>query len=166
MIGGAFVSSYLNFLFIIPLILMITGMVISDRAAKRMGVKENNKLWTGVLSAVGVLIMALSICEILMPSYKVYDLISVNHNNSPVSENQELLIAEYRTGTILSPAPAKKPGYIFLDVYGKYGIFAVRKLSASNNNGTFEIKRRNDSINDFILVIRSLGREETFPFSY
>ena len=166
-LGGTFVSSYLSFLFIIPLLLMITGMIISDKAAKRMDVKENNKLWTGVLSAVGILLIVLSICEILMPSYKVYNLISVNHNNNPsINEGQEFLVAEYRTGTILSPAPSEKPGHIFLDVYSNYGIIAVKKQSAANNNGTFDIKSKGNGGNDYLLIVRSLGREESFPFSY
>ena len=145
-LGGTFVSSYLSFLFIIPLLLMITGMIISDKAAKRMDVKENNKLWTGVLSAVGILLIVLSICEILMPSYKVYNLISVNHNNNP--------------------SMSEKPGYIFLDVYSNYGIIAVKKQSAANNNGTFDIKSKGNGGNDYLLIVRSLGREESFPFSY
>ena len=166
--GNTFISNYLNFTFIIPLILMIIGLVISDKAAKRMDVKEHNKLWTGILAAAGVFIIALSICEILMPSYKVYDLSVMTSENSPgsVREGQELIIAEYRTGKILAPAPVTKPGYVFVDVYGKYGIFAFRKQTVTNNNGSYSIEKKGDQGSDYLITVRSLGREETFPFSY
>lgn len=167
-IGGTFFTSYLYFLFIVPLIMMIIGMSISDKAAKRLEVKENNKIWMGVIAAVGILVIALSVCEILMPSYKVYDLktLTSENTNGIVRSGQEVLAAEYRTGTILSPAPVKKPGYIFVDVYCKYGIFAVKKQTASNNNGSYGIQQRDNSDNGYILYVKSLGREESFPFDY
>ncbi len=167
-IGDTFVTSYLYFLFVVPLIMMVIGMSISDKAAKRLEVKENNKIWMGVIAAVGILVIALSVCEILMPSYKVYDLktLTSENTNGIVRSGQEILTAEYRTGTILSPAPVKKPGYIFVDVYCKYGIFAARKQTASNNNGSYGIKQRDNSDNGYVLCVKSLGREESFPFDY
>lgn len=168
MVGGAFISNYLYILVIIPLLMMIIGIVISDKAAKQYKVKENHKLWVYVLSALGVLVIAVSVCEILMPSYHVYRLQTLDEHNSNqvVRAGQEFVIAEYRTGTILSPAPAKKPGYLFLDVYAKYGIFVVKKASAADNNGTYEVLRREKNDSEYVLMVRSLGREETFPFSY
>lgn len=159
--GDAMISNYLSILVIIPIALMIIGLVISDNAAKKYDVKEQNRIWAGVLSVAGVMIIILSVLEILMPSYHIYSMTNYNGGNEPNS-SQNFAVVEYANGTILNPAPNEKPTVRYLDVYAQYGIFAVKKVTA--RYGKYEIK--NNGGNEYILSVNSLGREESFPFTY
>ncbi len=160
-VGEVFLSTYLCILVIVPIALMIIGLIISDKASKRFGIEENNKTWIAVMSIAGVVMTALAICEMLMPGYKIYKVDTVE-NARP---GQELVAVEFTNGTIFNPAPAQMPAYHYVDVYGKYGILAVRKADAVCNGGTYKVEQGSGS-NDYTLVVSSLGREESFKFEY
>lgn len=166
-IGEMFVSVYLSLLVIVPIALMIIGMSLSQRAAQKYDIDEKNKPWIVVLSIAGVVMIALAVCEILMPSYKVYDLeiMKYREGTETMRPSQELIVTQYCSGTIFHPAPETKPGYSYIDVYAKYGIIALRKATAANNNGSFEIKP-GDASNDYVLMVSSLGHDEQFRFTY
>ncbi len=166
-IGDMFVSVYMSLLVIVPISLMIIGMSVSQKAAERYSVDEKNKPWIGVLSIAGVVMIALAVFEIIMPSYKVYDLSVLEHKegSQTVRPSQELVVTEYFSGTIFNPAPETKPGYTYIDVYAKYGIFAVRKVTAANNHGSYEISPGTAS-DDYVLTVTSVGHDEQFRFTY
>ena len=166
-VGGIFITSYLYILVAVPIALMVIGLIISDKAAKGYEVDENNKPWIALMSAAGVVMIALAVFEMVMPSYRVYDITVIDNSSSPdiVRPSQELVAAQFCSGTIFSPAPAEMPGYHYLDVYGKYGILAVKKASAVNNNGKYYISKGSGN-NDYTLKVTSLGRDEQFKITY
>ena len=155
MIGGVFCTSYFYFLAVIPLAMMITGIIISGKAAKAYDVKEKNKLWLTIFSILSVFIIALGVSDIVSPSYRIYKVKDVSIDST------ELVGVEYLRLKPFEEAPAELPDYHYVDVYRKYGIFLKKGIGAAVYNGQYKIEKSGDN---YTLSIIVLGNEEKFPF--
>ncbi len=165
-VGEVLITNYLNLIVIFPIVLMLIGMIKSDKAAGKYGVKKKNRTWIAVLSVAGAMVMVLSVYEIFMPSYHVYSIqtYSEREGTETIRPSQEIVAVEYANSTIMSPAPEKRPVLRYLDVYARYGVFAVKKVTS--RYGSYKIIPKESSNNEYLLSVTSAGREETFPFTY
>ena len=157
--GGVFFTSYLNYIYIIPCILMLVGLKISISAAKKHKKEEKkDKIWFTVLSIVTAAIILLCIVDTFHPSYHVYSIEETKADNGTV-----FTIAKSETVSFTGEVHSTMPSFYDIDVYTVNGIFAKRLVKVPTHKGPFEIKHLKG--NDYRITVAYLGIQEGFPFN-
>ena len=157
-IGGTICTGVLIFLYIIPCVMMIIGLVKSVKAAKKAGVKEKG---SGVCFIISAFLLAFVIFagtfETILPSYHVYEL-----ENVTASDGREFLAAKSETVKIFGERHGEMPSFYDIDIYDVHGIFAKRVVSCSAHTGEYKIEKTDNG--KYKLIVSFLGRNEGYPF--
>lgn len=157
-IGGSIVTSYLYFLLLIPCIMMITGLVMTNKAAKQLGKTEKGgKPMLIAIIIAAVLILGFSVAEIFHPSYHVYEI-----EKCKASDGREFMLAKSERVSITGEVHSEIPSYYDLDVYDVNGIFARKLCTKDVHKGSYNIEKTEKG---YRLNISYLGIEEGIPFS-
>ena len=157
-IGGVICSRFVIFIYLIPCILMIIGLLKSNKAAKKLETKgKGDKTCFIIISALAVFIVFGGTFEAFFPSYHVYDI-----ENAKASDGREFLAVKSETVNMFGERHEKMPGFYDIDIYNVNGIFAKKVISCPVHDGEYEIEKMDDG--RYRLVVSYLGREEGYPF--
>lgn len=156
-IGGSFVTNYLNFLLLIPCIMMIAGLAIMNKSASKLGKKEKGgkPMFIAIIIAA-VVIFGLSVADLFHPSYHVYEV-----EKCTASDGREFTVVKSERVAITAQVHSKIPSFYDIDVYDVNGIFARRLCSKDAHKGSYNIEKTEKG---YRLNISYLGMEEGIPF--
>ena len=157
-IGGAYVTNLLNFLLVLPGIMMIAGLAISHKAAVKLGKKEKGGkgMLIAMIIAIAVILGA-GILDLFHPSYHVY-----STEICKASDGREFMVAKSERVPVSGTVHNELPSYYDLDVYDVNGIFARKLCTAEAHTGTYNIEKTNKG---YRLNVKYLGMEEGIPFN-
>lgn len=158
--GTTCYSSAIVFLYIIPCLVMLTGLIISHKAAVKSGQKSGDRIGITVVAVITVLIAGLAVMEMIHPSYKIYETEELT-----LRDGQTLIIAKSDRITITDSVPDKAPTVHDIDVYKREGIFSKRLISRGMLYGNWRIEP-GDKENEYLFIIKNSGKEESIPFYY
>ncbi len=157
-IGGFICTRYIIFLYLIPDIMMIAGLMVSNKAQKRL---KTNAKGDRTCFIISVLLAAFIVFggtfEAIFPSYHVYEI-----ENVKASDGREFVAVKNETVNMFGERHDKMPTYYNIDIYDVNGIFAKRLISCPTYDGKYNIEKTNDG--KYKLNLSFLGREEGYPF--
>lgn len=157
-IGGIICTRYIIFLYLIPDIMMIAGLMVSNKAQKRLKTNAKGDKTCFIISVLlAVFIVFGGTFEAIFPSYHVYDI-----ENAKASDGREFLAVKSETVNMFGERHEKMPGFYDIDIYNVNGIFAKKVISCPVHDGEYEIEKMDDG--RYRLVVSYLGREEGYPF--
>ena len=156
-IGGMICTSYVLYLYLVPCIFLIIGLIKANTVSKKMGVKVKGDKGCLIMSIVlAVIIIVFGVLETIRPSYHVYEI-----ENISASDGREFLLAKSETVTMFGEWHDEMPSFYNIDVYNVNGVFAKKIISCSAHNGEYKIEKTDDGT--YKLVISFLGRKESYP---
>lgn len=157
-IGGVFCTSYINFAYMIPCIIMVIGLVKRVKTAQKYDTEEKgDKTWLVIMSVLLALIALLGTAELIHPSYHVYETETVT-----TSDGKNFTVAKSETVGIFEEEHEPVPPAYNLDVYDINGIFAKRLISFYVHKGSYEIAAEGNG--KYTITATYMGTEETYPF--
>lgn len=159
--GMMYVSWIMFYLYVIPCLFMLIGLVMSSVATKRCGGSGNDKVGIAFVAIGAALMIALGTVSIVSPHYRIYETEDLN-----LRDGQTLRVVKYIPTGIFEPTLKKLPGEYFVDVYRMDGMFAKKLISRQIAFSGFVIVKGTGD-NDYALEISAVdGGGEHIPFNY
>lgn len=160
-INGAYCTWMTFYLYVIPCAVMLTGLILSAKTAKKHGLNDNDGLGIAFVSIGAALMIALGTVQMIAPSYRIYETQDVS-----IRDGEPMKIVKYIPTGIFEPKLKKLPGEYCMDIYRVDGIFCRKIFSKTVSYSSYVIYPDESNSGGYIFGIASMDNEEVIPFSY
>ena len=159
LIGGMFCTNLIYFMYLIPCLMMVIGLLKQKKAAERFSTTEKGtKTFIVLMSAIFFIMLVLGTVNIFHPSYHVYTV-----EETKATDGRVFTAVRNEKISIFDTMHDKMPSYYDLDIYDVNGIFARRLLSVYTHQGKYTVDYSIEK--GYRLVTTYLGTQETHPFN-
>lgn len=160
-INGTHANFVTFYLYVIPCLAMLIGLILSAVSAKKHGLTDNDGIGIAFVVIGAVLMIGLGTVQMLSPSYRIYETQDVT-----IRDGEPMKIVKYLPTGIFEPSLKKLPGEYCMDIYRIDGIFCKKILSKDISYSSYVIYPDDSNDGGYLISVTSLGNEEVIPFSY